>query len=683
MRAPKAGKRPHPIESHGHVRHDDYFWLNRRGDRDVLAYLEAENRYAAEVLEPCEPLRRCLIDEMRARIPPRVSSPPYRDGGFFYYARYEEGQDYPILCRKRGTVDADEQVLLDVNTLAEGNDYCDVSGFEVSPDHRYAVFGIDYVGRRFYTLRFLDLESGSFLPDRIPDVTDNVEWSADGRTVLYSRQDPETLRDFQVLRHRLGGSVDVLVYQEDDDSCWLWVEKSLSGRYLYLVSAATLSTEVRYLAADMPGAEPVLFLAREPEHEYYVTDGVDRFFVMSNRDAENFRLFEARPEATGLTGWTELVPHRADVLIEGVEVLAGHVVLAVTEYGIPRFEVLDRNDGSMARIDFDEEVYSTEFGDNYVYETASLRIDYESLTTPETVIDIDLATGTRSTIWQQPVAGGFERDRYAAKRLYVDARDGARVPVSLVYRPDLRREAGNPLLLYGYGAYGYSVEATFDSDRLSLLDRGFIFAIAHVRGGSELGRHWYRDGRGFRKRNSFTDFIDVARFLQGNSYTSARHCYARGGSAGGLLLGAVMNMAPELFRGITTRVPFVDIVTSMLDKDLPLTTGEFDEWGDPDDPECYRYMLSYSPYDNVGAKRYPDLLVTTGLHDSQVQYWEPAKWIAKLRDLATNNALMLLCTDMQAGHGGKTGRYRSLEDTALVYTFLLMLERQASLDQGD
>jgi oligopeptidase B len=677
MRAPRAGKRPHPIETHGHVRHDDYFWLNRRDDRDVLAYLEAENRYAAEVLAPCEPLRQRLLEEMRSRIPARVSSPPYRDGEFFYYARYEEDQNYPILCRKPGSMDADEQILLDVNSLAEGRDYCDVSGFEVSPDHRYAVFGIDYVGRRFYTLRFLDLEDSSFLPDCIPDVTDNVEWAADSRTVLYARQDPETLRDFQVLRHELGSDGDTLVYQEDDESFWLWVEKSLSGHYLYLVSAATLSTEVRYLSADRPDAEPGLFLAREPRHEYYVTDGVDRFFVLSNRDAENFRLFEARAGETGQASWTELVPHRADVLIEGIEVLAGHVVLAVTEMAVPRFEVLDRSGGATTRIDFDEEVYSTEFGDNYVYESGELRIDYESLTTPETVVDIDLVTRSRSLVWQQPVPGGFEHSRYRAKRLYVEARDGARVPVSLVYRPDLRRDAGNPLLLYGYGAYGFSVETTFDSERLSLLDRGFIYAIAHVRGGSELGRGWYRDGRGFRKRNSFIDFIDVARFLQGNGYTTPEHCYARGGSAGGLLVGAVMNMAPELFRGVSTRVPFVDIVTSMLDRSLPLTTGEFDEWGDPDDPECYRYMLSYSPYDNVGARRYPDLLVTTGLHDSQVQYWEPAKWIAKLRDLATNDALMLLCTDMQAGHGGKTGRYRSLEDTALVYTFLLMLEEPA------
>jgi len=677
MKAPKASKRPHAIEAHGHIRYDDYFWLNQRDNPDVLAYLEAENRYAAAVLAPYEELRSRLLAEMRARIPERETTAPYREGDSFYYLRYESGMEYPLFCRRQHSTDAEEQVLLDVNLLAKGHAYCDVGGFEVSPDERYAVVAIDFVGRRFYTLRFLDLETGVFLEEVIDDVSDNVEWAADGRTILYARQHPETLRDFQILRHTLGQDGNALVYQEDDESCWLSVEKSLSGRYFYLVSAATLTTEVRYLPADAPAAEPQLFHPREDGHEYYVTDGVDRFFILSNREAENFRLLEAWPGRTLPGDWHELVPHRKNVLIEGIEVLEDYVVLAVSELGLPRFEVMERRSGSVSRIDFEEAAYSAEFGDNGVYETRTLRVDYESLTTPETVIDVDLADGERTTVWQQRVSGNFDAGRYRAERLFVEARDGALVPVSMVGRADQGRDPGNPLLLYGYGAYGFSVEATFDSDRLSLLDRGFTFAIAHVRGGSELGRHWYRGGRAFEKRNSFNDFIDVARYLQGNGYTSPAHCYARGGSAGGLLVGAVMNMAPELFNGVSTRVPFVDIVTTMLDRTLPLTTGEFDEWGDPDDPDCYRYMLGYSPYDNVGPRAYPNLLVTTGVQDSQVQYWEPAKWIAKLRDLRTDDGLALLCTDMHAGHSGKTGRFRSLEDTALVYTFLLMLEGSA------
>ncbi|MDH4107542.1 MAG: S9 family peptidase [Gammaproteobacteria bacterium] len=674
MQPPRAAKRPHPLEAHGHVRHDDYFWLNQRDNPEVVAHLQAENEYASAVLAPCENLRLRLLDEMRSRIPGRQSTAPFREGDYFYYLRYEEGQEYPVFCRRACSANGGEQLLLDVNAVADGHDYCDVGAFEVSPDQRYAVLAVDFVGRRFYTLRFLDLENGRFLERSIPDVTDNVQWAADSRTVLYARQDPETLRDFQVLRHTLGSGKDALVFEDGDETYWVSVEKSLSGRFLYIVSAATLTTEVRYLSALEPAAEPRLFQAREEGHEYYVTDGGDRFFVLSNHEARNFRVFETFAAGTDRAHWRELVGHRAEVLIEGIEVFRDHVVLAVTERALPRFEVLDRADAAIRRIGFDEAVYGVEFGDNHVYEAATLRVDYESLTTPHTVIDIDLADGSRGIVWQQEVPGGFDPQRYRAERLFVEARDGASVPVSMVYRPDLRRDGGNPLLLYGYGAYGISVEASFDGDRVSLLDRGFIFAIAHVRGGSELGRDWYRDGREFRKRNSFNDFIDVARYLQGQGYTTPRQCYARGGSAGGLLVAAVMNMAPELFRGVSTRVPFVDIVTSMLDTSLPLTTGEYDEWGDPGDPDCYRYMLSYSPYDNVRARTYPNLLVTTGLHDSQVQYWEPAKWVARLRDLDTGDALILLHTDMQAGHSGKTGRYRSLEDSALAYTFLLMLE---------
>lgn len=659
---------------HGHERVDDYFWLRDRDDPAVTAYLEAENAYADRVLASHEMLRARLIGEMRSRIPERETSPPYRDGDYFYYARFEAGCEYPIYCRKYGSLDASEQVLLDINGLAEGKEYCSVSGFTVSPDHRLAVFGIDTQGRRFYTLRFIDLETGEYLEHAIADVTDNVAWANDGATIFYTRQDRDTLRDHQVRRFSITDGSDSLVSQEDDDTCWLWVEKSLTDRFIYIVSDATLSTEVHYLPADDPLAEPVLFLAREPEHEYYVTDGEDRFYVLSNDGARNFRLLEAPLGQTQRGAWREVVGHRDEVLIEGIDVFARHVVLGVVERGLAQVEVLDRDSGAMHRIEFKEPIYTVCSGDNCIYDTRCFRFVYESLTTPETVYDYDLVARTRWLVWEQAVPGGFDPGRYAAERLLVSVRDGTEVPVSLVYRKGMRKNGRNPLLLSGYGAYGISVEPGFDSDRLSLIDRGFIYAIAHVRGGSELGRGWYEAGRRSDKLNSFNDFIDVTRYLIDKGYTSPEHCYARGGSAGGLLMGAIVNMAPELYHGVATRVPFVDIVTTMLDSSIPLTTGEWDEWGNPADPADYEYMLCYSPYDNVRVAEYPNILVTTGLHDSQVQYWEPAKWVAKLRAHKADDNLLLLKTDLQAGHSGKTGRYRSLDDTALYYTFFLLLE---------
>lgn len=670
---PMAEKIPQKIEQHGDVRVDEYYWMNDRDDPRVVDWLERQNAHADAVMAPMQGLKESLIAEMKARIPDEDSSAPYRDGDYWYYYRYEKGAEYPVYCRRHETLDADEQVLLDVNAIAGDHEYFAVRNFAVSPDHRLAAYGVDTQGRRFYTIYFLDLATGELLDDRIEDVSSNFEWANDSRTLLYSKQDPDTLRLHRVYRHELGKGEDVLVYEETDDTNWLWVEKSLSSKMLFLVSAATLSTEVRYLPADAPATPPRLFLPREPEHEYFVTDGGDRFYVMSNDDAPNFRVFEVPLDDTSRQNWREIVPHRPDVLIEGLDVFRRWLVLSTMERGVVQVEVLPRGAGAPYRIEFAEDVYTAYSDDNLTYDTDLFRYTYESLTTPESTYDFDMRIREHRLIKEDEVHGGFDRADYESRALAVPARDGALIPVSMVWRKDRRREGGQPLLQYGYGSYGVTIDPGFDSDRLSLLDRGFIFAIAHVRGSSKLGREWYYAGRQLEKRNTFNDFIDVSRYLVDEGYTTPDQLYARGGSAGGLLMGAVINMAPGLYHGVSAAVPFVDVVTTMLDESIPLTSGEWDEWGDPRKPEYYEYMLSYSPYDNVQRQDYPHLLVTTGLHDSQVQYWEPAKWVARLAEHKTDDNLLLLKTDMQAGHSGKTGRYQSLEDTALYYSFFLWL----------
>ncbi|HEX2139412.1 MAG TPA: S9 family peptidase [Woeseiaceae bacterium] len=667
-------KKPHKLEIHGDVRVDNYYWLKDRDNPKVIEYLEAENAYTESVMAPLAGLQNTLRKELRSRIKQEDVSVPYRDGDYWYYYRYEQGREYPIYCRKKGSLDAPEEVLLDVNVGAEGHDYYAVRGFGVSPDHSKAVYGVDTQGRRFYTLYFLDLETGELLPDRVEDVTASVEWANDSRTVLYARQDPDTLRSYQVYRHVLGTPEDSLVYQEDDEANSVWVEKSLSGQYLFLTSAETVSTEVRYLPADAPEQAPRLFLPRSGEHEYYVTDGGDRFYILTNDDAMNFRIMETALDDTSRDSWKEVVPHSQDVLIEGIDVLKGHLVISTMQNGLTQLEVLDRASGERYPIEFAEPVYTAYTDDNYVYDATSLRYVYESMTTPESTYDFDLVTREHELVHEEEIPGGFDRANYSSERIFATARDGTAIPVSMVYRKGMQKNGRNPLLQYGYGSYGATIDPDFDPDLLSLLDRGFIFAIAHIRGSSLMGRDWYYAGRQLNKMNTFTDFIDTSRFLIEEGYTSAEHLYAMGGSAGGLLMGAVVNMAPQLYHAITTRVPFVDVVTTMLDTSIPLTTFEFDEWGNPADKKFYDYMLSYSPYDNVTAQDYPHILVTTALHDSQVQYWEPAKWVAKLREFKTDDHLLLLKTDMQAGHSGKTGRFQSLEDTVLYYSFFLYLE---------
>jgi len=667
-------RKPARLELHGDVRIDNYFWLKERDNPDVIAYLDAENAYTEKMMAPMQGMQELLFDEIKSRIKEDDESAPYKRGDYFYYYRYVEGSEYPIYARKKGSLDAAEEIMLDVNQLAADADYFSVRGFKVSPDDRIAAYSVDMRGRRFYDLHFLDLESGEALPDTIEDMTSNFQWANDSQTVLYAKQHPETLRSYRVFRHKLGSADDTLVYEEEDETNYLGVSKSLSGKFFYLISSQTLSTEIRYLSADSPEDEPTVFLPREENHEYFVTDGGDRFYVISNDGAKNFRILEAPLDNTSKDAWTEIVAHRDDALIEGLAVFKDYFVVTIVENGIKQMEVIERTTGDTYRIDFGEDVYTAYADDNYEFDTPWFRYTYESMTTPESTYDFNMASKEHKLIKERAVLGGFDRDDYRTERLFATARDGTQVPVSIVYRKGMQKNGQNPLFQYGYGSYGSSMEPTFSANMLSLLDRGFIYAIAHIRGGSDMGREWYYDGRQLNKKNTFTDFIDVSKFLIDEGYTSPEHLYARGGSAGGLLMGAVVNMAPELYKGISTRVPFVDVVTTMLDEDIPLTSGEWDEWGNPAEKKYYDYMKSYSPYDNVQAMAYPNILVTTALHDSQVQYWEPAKWVAKLRELKTDDNLLLLKTDMAAGHSGKTGRFQRIEDTALYFSFFLALE---------
>lgn len=671
---PTAEKRPVELERHGHVRIDDYFWLNQRDDPEVLQYLEAENAYADSKLAASAGLRSRLIDEMKARIKEDEVSAPYRYGDYYYYRRYEPGKEYAIHARRKGSLDADEEILLDINEIAGDEAYFAVAGVQVSPDHKILSYGVDTRGRRFYDLRFIDLETGEHLSDTIDDVTPYPVWANDGKTIVYVRQDPDTLRWYQVYTHELGGTADELIYEEADETFSVHAYKSLSGDFIYVHSGSTLATEVLYTPADDPKSDLQVFLPREAEHEYFLLDGTDRFFVLSNENAHNFQLLEAPLEDRSKDAWMVVIPHRDDVLLENFEVFSGHIVATGKGQGIDRAEVVDRTDGSIHAVEFDEAAFQLSSGDNYEYDSTVFRYSYQSMTRPESVYDYDFAKRETQLAWQREIPGDYNPADYHSERLFAEAQDGTPIPVSLVYRKGIELDGSNPLFQYGYGSYGSSVDPGFSRNLLSLLDRGFVYAIAHIRGGSEMGRQWYYGGRQFEKINTFTDFIDVSKFLVAEGYTSPDHLYARGGSAGGLLMGAIVNLAPELYNGISTRVPFVDVVTTMLDETIPLTASEWDEWGDPREKAFYDYMLSYSPYDQVKRQGYPNMLVTTGLHDSQVQYWEPAKWVAKLRDHKTDDKLLMLVTDMQAGHSGKTGRFQSLEDAALYYAFFLDLE---------
>ncbi len=674
---PRARVDPTRFEHHGVTRVDDYYWLRERGDTEVTGYLEAENRYTEAVMAPTADLQETLFEEIKGRIKQTDMSVPYRQGDFTYFTRYEDGREYPIHCRRPLSAAADdsdsEQILVDVNVVTEGHDFCQVAGRVVSPDQRRLAFGTDLEGRRIYTVRIKDLDTGELLEDVLENVTPNVTWAADSQTLFYTRQDPTTLRWYQIYRHRLGTpqSDDVLVYQEDDDTFNCEVGKTRSKRFLLIASSQTVSTEYRYLDAGTPEGEFELFLARERNHEYHLDHFRNRFYIRTNRDARNFKLMETAEREPGVEHWSELVPHREEVLLGAFELFNEHLVLQERRDGLVHLHVRPWEGEEAHDIAFDEPVFDSYIGVNREPDTQVLRFGYESLTTPASTYDYDMVGRGRELLKREEVLGGFDPDQYEAERLFATAADGERVPISLVARRGTPRDGSAPLLLYGYGAYGISMDPAFNSARLSLLDRGFIYAIAHIRGGQELGRRWYDGGRLGEKQNTFSDFIACAEFLVREGRTRADRLFAMGGSAGGLLMGAVLNQRPDLFAGAVAQVPFVDVVTTMLDDTIPLTTGEYDEWGNPNEPDAFEQILAYSPYDNVSAQDYPALLVLAGLHDSQVQYWEPAKWVAKLRTLKTDQHPLLLKTNMDAGHGGVSGRYRRYREVALQYAFLL------------
>jgi len=664
---------PHRLEANGQARVDDYFWLREREDAQVIAYLEAENRYAEAMMADTEELQQRLFDEIVGRIQQTDETVPVLKNGYYRYRRYQEGQEYPIHCRKAGSLEAAEEVILDVNQLAVGHGYCSASSLSVSTDNRILAYALDTVGRRKYTIRFKDLSSGQHLADEIPEVTGELAWANDNQTLFYTRQDPETLRPYQVFRHRLGTDpgTDALVYEEADETFSVGVEKTRSDRFIFITSAQTMSSEYRYLDADHPEAEPAILQPRARGLEYSVDHLGDSFYIRTNLEAENFRLMAAPVESPGVASWGEVVPHRDDTYLADFALFTDFLVVSERREGLRRVRVIPWRGGDDHVVEFNEATYVVDLGENPENSSRVLRLEYASLTTPNTVYDYDMVTRELTLRKRDKVLGGFDPANYQAERLLVPARDGVRVPVSLVYRKGLNKDGSSPLLLYGYGSYGYSMEPWFSAEWISLLDRGFVCAIAHVRGGQEMGRRWYEDGKLLHKKNTFTDFVDCARFLVDHGYTSPDRLFAQGGSAGGLLMGAIANSDPGLFAGIIAEVPWVDVVTTMLDDSIPLTTAEYDEWGDPNNRAFYDYMLSYSPYDNVVAQAYPSMLITAGLHDSQVQYWEPAKWAAKLRALKIDDNLLLLKAEMEAGHSGPSGRYQSYRDVAFTYAFML------------
>ena len=678
---PMAKVDPVELEKHGDIRVDNYYWLNERENPDVIAYLEAENAYTEAVMAHTKDLEEMLFQEIKGRIKQTDESVPYRLDDFYYYSRYEEGKEYPIYCRKKGSLDAQEQIMLDVNVLAEEHEFFSVRGRRVSSGQNILAYAVDSIGRRIYTIQFKNLDTGEVLGDAIPEVTGGMAWANDNKTLFYTKQDPTTLRSYRIYKHILGtdASTDKLVYEETDDefSCYVW--KTKSKKFVMIGSFQTLSSEFRYLAADDPEGEFTVFLPRESDHEYSVDHYKDKFYIRTNWEAKNFRLMETSLGKTDKSNWKVVIPHRDDVLLSSFEIFEDFLVVQERENGLAQIRIRQWSGEAEHYLDFGEPAYLAYISTNPEFKTTLLRYGYTSMTTPNSIFDYDMVTREKTLKKQDEVLGGFDADDYKTERLYAKARDGVKIPISLVYLKGTKMTGDNPLLLYGYGSYGYSMDARFSASRLSLLDRGFVYAIAHVRGGEEMGRWWYEDGKLLKKKNTFTDFIDCAEYLIEEGYTNSDKLFAAGGSAGGLLMGAVYNMRPHLFKGVVAVVPFVDVVTTMLDESIPLTTGEFDEWGDPNEKEYYDYMLSYSPYDNVEAKDYSNLLVMTSLHDSQVQYFEPAKWVAKLRVMKTGDSLLLLKTNMDAGHGGASGRFKRYRDTAFQYAFLLYLAGHTEL----
>ncbi|MFC4477580.1 S9 family peptidase [Flavobacterium chungangensis] len=677
--APKAKIIPKTLKKHKEARIDNYFWLNDREDSEVIDYLNKENAYYESMTSHTQNLKDSLFEEMKSRIKEDDSSVPYFYNGYFYITRFETGQDYPIFARKKGSLSAEEEILFNCNEMAKGHAYFKLGGLSISPDNKFASFGVDIVGRRIYTIQIKNLETGEILADKIENVTGASVWANDNSTIFYVRQDQVTLRADKVFRHKLNTASenDVLVFDEIDDTFNVSISKEKSRKYIVIGSGSTLTTEYRILNSSNPDGEFTVFQPRVRGLEYSISHYEDSFYILTNKDkATNFKLMKTPEGKTGKKNWVDLIPHREDVLLEDIEIFKNYLVVEERSNGLNHIRIMPWGDEPDYYLPFGSETYNAYTTTNVDFDTDILRYSYQSLATPSSVIDFNMKTKTKEILKEQEVLGGkFDKNNYIEERVWATARDGVKVPISMVYRKGLEKNGKNPLLLYAYGSYGITMDTYFSSTRLSLLDRGFVYAIAHIRGGEDLGRQWYEDGKLLKKKNTFTDFIDCSKFVIDQKYTSPEHLYAEGGSAGGLLMGVIVNEAPELYNGVIAQVPFVDVITTMLDDSIPLTTGEYDEWGNPNKKEYYDYMLSYSPYDNVKAQEYPNMYVSTGLHDSQVQYWEPAKWVAKLRDLKTNNKLLFLDTNMDAGHGGASGRFEALKDLAKEFSFLLDLEK--------
>ncbi|MCF6222242.1 MAG: S9 family peptidase [Flavobacteriaceae bacterium] len=678
VQKPIAEKIPKELILHNDIRVDNYYWLNQKENPKVIDYLNAENNYYNILTAHTKKFQEDLFKEMKGRIKEDDTSVPYKKNGYYYITRYEIGKQYPIYTRKKGSLKGEEEIIFDVNIMAEEHEYYAMVGLNISENNNLAAFAVDTISRRQYDLQFKNLKTGKIYPEVIKNTTGGTAWASDNKTVFYTKKDPETLRSDKIYRHVLGTNVseDVLVFEEKDDTFGTFVYKTKSDAYIIIGSYNTVSAEYQFINANQPNDTFKIIQKRERDLEYSIAHYQDSFYILTNKDgALNFKLMKTMVDKTEKENWIDVIPHREDTLLEDISIFKDYLVLEERNNGLNKIRI-KKWDGSVDYyLPFDEETYSASVYNNPEFDTNEIRYNYSSYTTPSSVIDFNMDDKSKEILKEQEVLGGnFDKTNYKSERIWASARDGKKVAISLVYHKDTKIGKNTPLLLYAYGSYGHTIEDRFSSVRLSLLDRGFVFATAHIRGSEYLGRKWYDDGKMFNKQNTFNDFVDVAKYLIDKSYTSAQHLYAEGGSAGGLLMGVIVNMNSELFNGIIAAVPFVDVVTTMLDESIPLTTGEFDEWGNPKNKDSYTYMKSYSPYDNVTKKAYPNMLVTTGLHDSQVQYFEPAKWVAKLRELKTDKNQLYLYTNMETGHGGASGRFDALKEVARDYVFLFDLE---------
>ncbi|RXG16066.1 oligopeptidase B [Leeuwenhoekiella aestuarii] len=674
---PDAKQVPHELEKHGDIRIDEYYWMNERDHPEVIAYLEAENTYYEHMTAHTKPLQQKLFEEMKARIKEDDESVPYKYNGYWYYTRFEIGKNYPLYCRKEEAMTAPEEVMFDNNEMAEGHSYFKQAGYSISENNEIAVYGIDTVSRRQYDLQFKNLKTGEIYLEVIKNTTGRATWGGDNKTVFYTRKDPQTLRSSQIFKHVLGteASEDVMVYEELDETFDVGIFKSKSLKYIFIGASSTLTSEYRYTEANGPDFEFKIIQERTRGLEYGVSHFGDYFYLVTNKDkATNFKLVKTPVVTPSMENWVEVIPHREDTLLEDIEIFEEYLVVEERNDGLNKINIKRWDETADYYLPFNSETYTVFASINPDFDTELLRYSYNALDTPPSVVSFNMRTKGKEILKEVEVLGGnFDKDNYESKRIWATAKDGVKIPISIVYKKGITLDGSNPLLQYAYGSYGITTDPAFSTSRLSLLDNGFIFAIAHVRGGEYLGRNWYEEGKLLKKMNTFTDFIACSTYLIEQGYTNSNNLYAYGGSAGGLLMGGILNMAPELYNGVIAAVPFVDVVTTMLDDSIPLTTSEYDEWGNPNDKKYYDYMKSYSPYDQVTVQNYPNILITTGYHDSQVQYWEPAKWVARLRDKNIADTKIYFETNMDAGHGGASGRFEALKETAKDYAFLIDL----------